>query len=116
LAKIGGGQDAAGHREAAAQQTKTSQTKNPRNLSMRRFRQSPYLTGDRLENAESVSVFSLFVVWLFVALVVVARWRPLAFWGDHHGIRRFRWAVILLLGKRACRDEAPNHQRRQDAF
>lgn len=52
---------------------------------------------------ESFSVFSFFVSWFFPALVVVARRRPFALWGNDHSVWRLGRAFILLLGKRTRR-------------
>ena len=64
-------------------------------------------------------VFALFVALVFVALVVVVarrRGRPLAFWGHNYGVWSLDWAVILLLGKRACRQEAADCHRHCFSF
>ena len=63
-------------------------------------------------------VFALFVAFVFVALVVVVarRRRPLAFWGHNYSVWSLDWAVILLLGKRACRQEAADCHRHCFSF
>lgn len=62
------------------------------------------------------SVFSLFVVLFFVALVVVARRRLFALWGNHHGIWVFWRTLILLLGKRTRRNQTANRPRHYFSF